>query len=72
MGKNCLYKYFLKGKQNQGDQSQLDVGRAWGRGGCTVLNTELSGPLEQRMRISQEKLGNSSSYSLCRDQNTIV
>lgn len=26
MGKDCLYKYFLKGKQYQGDQPQLDVG----------------------------------------------
>lgn len=39
------------------------------RGGWIVPNTELSGPLEQRTRILQEKLGTSSSYSLCRDQN---
>lgn len=70
MGQDSLSKYFLKGKQNQDDQPQVDLGMVLGRGGCVVPNTELSGPLEQRTRISQEKLGDSSSCSVCRDQNT--
>lgn len=69
MGQDSLSKYFLKGKQNQDHQRQVDLGTVLGRGGCIVPNTELSGPLEQRTRISQEKLGDSSSCSVCRDQN---
>lgn len=60
MGGKGLFEYFLKGNSTKETSPSLIWG-SWGRESCIVLNTELSGPLEQRTRISQEKLGNSSS-----------
>lgn len=68
-GKGLSVQVFLKDKQNQGDQPQVDLGTVLGRG-CVEPSTELSGPSEQRTRISQEEPGDSRSYFLCRDQNT--
>jgi hypothetical protein len=67
VGKDCLYKYFLKGKQYQGDQAQLHVGVVSKRRPHSAEWAFWT--IRTKIQISQEELRNSSSCSLHRDQN---
>ena len=61
-GKGLFVQVFSKGRTEPRRPAPARSGdRVLGQ---RRLHTEPSGPLEQRTRISREKLGNSSSYSL--------
>lgn len=46
MGKDCLYKYFLKVNRTKETSPSLIWGQSWGREGHIMLNTEFPGPLD--------------------------